>query len=594
MSQAPSLPANSGGRQQLLFWGCFIALITTAFGFIARMFLINTWAAEFSLDPAEAGRLAGIGIWPFAVSIVGFSLIIDKIGYKTAMVISFVGYVVWSIMGVSAFYISRDGDPDKGYHLIYWGSLILGLSNGTVEAYINPVVATIFNKEKTKWLNILHAGWPGGLVAAGIITILMDTVEGGVPWSIKVGILAVPAIIFFLMLLPCKFPVQERQAAGVTYRQMLGEFGILGAMVVGFLVTLQLMDFFTGTAAFSVTNEAGDLVMSDAGQPVLATWAKGVFIGIGVAIVVGFGVYTRSMGRPILFLLSLIMIPLATTEIGTDGWITGIMEGVFEDLHPGWILVYTSAIMMVLRFFAGPIVHKFSPLGLLTISAVLAVVGLVTLSFTAGVVIFVAATLYAFGKTFFWPTMLGVVSEQTPRGGALTLNAIGGIGMLAVGTLGFPYIGTLQADKQIDAVVASEAAKKVPGLVVDDELTTVTEKRIYEIIPYEIVDDPALAAAVSQLPEQEAQTVAAKIAQQRNASNQKALLNMAVFPAFMLVCYLILVAYFKSKGGYQAVHLDAPGDLTHPSTQDGLPPGQVDKDVHADEAIADGVRGPNE
>src|SRR5437667_11472496 len=70
----------------MLFWGCFIALVTTAFSFIARMFLIGTWQAEFNLDSAQAGRLAGMGIWPFAVSIIGFSLFIDKIGYKTAMV----------------------------------------------------------------------------------------------------------------------------------------------------------------------------------------------------------------------------------------------------------------------------------------------------------------------------------------------------------------------------------------------------------------------------------------------------------------------------------------------------------------------------
>src|SRR5579863_1830026 len=152
-----------------------------------------------------------------------------------------------------------------------------------------------------------------------------------------------------------------------------------------------------------------------------------------------------------MFFLVLIMIPLATTEIGTDGWITGIMEPIAKahDFHSGWVLVYTSIIMVVLRFFAGPIVHALKPLPLLALSAVLAIVGLYTLSFTAGMMIFVAATLYGIGKTFFWPTMLGVVSEQTPRGGALTLNAISGLGMLAVGTLGFPYIGTLQADKSI-------------------------------------------------------------------------------------------------------------------------------------------------
>src|SRR5205814_1349948 len=171
--------------------------------------------------------------------------------------------------------------------------------------------------------------------------------------------------------------------------------------------------------------------------------------------------------RLLMFFLVLIMMPLAITEIGTDGWITSIMEDIAktEGFHAGWVLVYTSAIMMVLRFFAGPIVHSLSPLGLLAISAVLAIVGLFTLSFTAGMTIFLAATLYGIGKTFFWPTMLGVVSEQMPKGGALTLNAISGIGMLAVGTLGFPYIGTLQADKSIHAVAQSPEAKAVPGLV---------------------------------------------------------------------------------------------------------------------------------
>ncbi|HCK41401.1 MAG TPA: MFS transporter, partial [Planctomycetaceae bacterium] len=163
-------------NNQRIFWGCFLALITTAFGFISRVFLINEWSTEFNLDPAQAGRLAGIGIWPFAVSIIAFSLFIDRIGYKVAMTISFLGYMIWSIMGVSAFFVSGggEGNPDLGFKLLYWGSLILGLCNGTVEAYINPIVATLFNKDKTKWLNILHAGWPGGLVLAGLGTIGLD------------------------------------------------------------------------------------------------------------------------------------------------------------------------------------------------------------------------------------------------------------------------------------------------------------------------------------------------------------------------------------------------------------------------------------
>jgi MFS family permease len=547
---------ESSGKQQMLFWGCWIALITTAFAFITRMFLLDTWEVEFHLDPAQKGQLAGIGIWPFAVSIIGFSLIIDRIGYKTAMLISFLGYAIWSVMGVSAYYVSQNGDKTTAYALLYWGSLILGLSNGTVEAYINPVVATMFSRNKTKWLNILHAGWPGGLVLAGVVTIAIDHFAPTTPWSMKLGIIAIPAVIFVVMLLPLKFPEQERVAAGVTYREMLAEFGIMGALVVGFLVVLQLMDFFSGVKAFQADNGT------------LAFGAKAVFIALGVLIVAGFAIYTKSLGRAFMFVMIIIMMPLATTEIGTDGWITSIMTAPLqkEGFHGGWVLVYTSFIMMVLRFFAGPIIHKLSPLGLLAVCAALAIGGLAFLSTASGLVmIFVAASLYACGKTFFWPTMLGVVSDQTPRGGALTLNALGGIGMLAVGVLGFPYIGTLQADKKIDAIAATPAAKEVPGLVVNDTLspTVLEDKHVYEIIPYKVVNDAALAVRTAVLPKEKQ----AEITKAADGSAQKALLNMAMFPGFMLVMYLILLAYFKSRGGYKAVHLHTDDQVKKP----GLP-----------------------
>lgn len=518
-----------------LFWGCFIALIATAFGFVGRLFLIGDWAAEFNLDPAQAGRLAGIGIWPFAVSIIGFSLFIDKIGYRTAMIFAFLGHAIWAVLGVSAYFVSKSGDTNQAYQMLYWGSLILALGNGTVEAFINPVVATMFKKDKTKWLNILHAGWPAGLVISGIIVIFM----GDIDWYIKVGLIAIPAVIYLLMLLPCKFPIQERQAAGVSDKEMLSEFGILGAIVVGFLITLQLIDF-AGSGGSEVTQ-----------------FQKNIFIGIGIAIVVAFGFYTKSLGNKFLFFLVIIMMPLAITEIGTDGWIEGIMKGVAKGkFHAGWVLVYTSAIMMVLRFYAGPIVHKLQPLPLLAISSVFAIIGLYTLSFTEGMVIFAAATLYGIGKTFFWPTMLGVVSEQTPRGGALTLNAMGGIGMLAVGTLGFPYIGSLQAGKQIDAIVENEAViAKAPSLK-DKSFTT--SNSIYEVIKYDAIDDGLLKKSLSNdIKDAEIlQSTEDEISKIKGRSTQGALADMTIFPIFMLACYLVLIFYFKGRGGYKPIELE--------------------------------------
>lgn len=585
-------PDVAGAGQQLLFWGCFLALITTAFGFIARMFLINTWATEFNLDAAQSGRLAGIGIWPFAVSIIGFSLVIDRIGYKASMLIAFLGHITWAVVGVSAYFVARDegfvaklvpAGMDKkqlAYSLLYWGSLVLALANGTVEAFINPVVATLFSKEKTKWLNILHAGWPGGLVVAGMVTIFINDV----PWWIKVGLIAAPAVLYFLMLVGLRFPAQERVSAGVSYKEMLAEFGALGALVVGLLVTLQLMDFFKPAEVDGV-------------QPRLSPELRYTFIGIGAVIVLAFAGYTQSLGRPLLFLLVLIMVPLATTEIGTDAWITSIMEGVLKDpnapgktlFHPGWILVFTSIIMMILRFVAGPIVHALSPLGLLAVSAVLAIIGLAALSASSSLaLIFVAAFVYGLGKTFFWPTMLGVVAEQTPKGGALTLNAISGIGMLAVGTLGTTYIGTLQADKQIKAVAQSrKAAEVVPGFVENGEVKWVKEKHIYEILDYKTIDEARLdkeirslhAAEVTKtvekqlakeekVPKQEEKEARIKAALDEKTANERkpitdvmeeskqgALLNMALFPAVMLVGYLALLGYFAAKGGYKPINL---------------------------------------
>jgi MFS family permease len=507
-----------------LFWGCFMALIATAFGFITRMLLLGRFQTDFAIDKVDIGSLGGAGVWPFAISIILFSLIIDKIGYRVAMIFSFVCYTIYLVMASMAYGSIQGLEGEalklaqvKGYQLLYWGSIILGLGNGTVEAFINPVVATMFRKDKTKWLNILHAGWPGGLVIGGLITIAMSkTAESG-DWRMVLGIILIPAILFFIMLIAAKFPVSEREQAGVSYRDMLKEFGAFGAL-----------------AAFG-------LIFAQLGQVFL--WSKPVVWTLTAVAAVGFGVYTRSLGRPILILLVIIMMPLAVTEIGTDGWISSLMEKPLHAAghHAGWVLVYTSAIMMVLRFFAGPIVHKFSPVGLLIISSVLAIAGLFALSKCGSssiMVIFAAATLYGFGKTFFWPTMLGIVAEQSPKGGALTLNAISGIGMIAVGVLGFPFIGALQ-----EKTASAELAAKAPAIA-----ETILVEKTYLLGEYKAIDPEKKAAATA--PEATDALAAADKAGQFGALGK-----MVMFPAFMLACYIGIFFYFRSKGGYKAVDL---------------------------------------
>jgi MFS family permease len=516
-------PAETHDRpSMLLFWGCFVALITTSFAFFSRMYLCeNRFPTDFGIDKVSVGALMGAGVWPFAISIILFSLVIDKIGYRFAMFFSFACYAIYLVMACLAYAAIQgvtgselQAAQKTGYDYLYWGSIILALGNGTVEAFINPLVATMFSRQKTKWLNILHAGWPAGLVIGGIITIALAETAATGDWRIVLGIIAVPALAYLLMLAGASFPRSEREQAGVSYREMLAEFGAFGAFVGFGLIFMQLGEVFGWSLLVS-----------------------GVLTAI---MTIAFGVYTGSFGRPILAFLILIMMPLATTEIGTDGWINGLMAGPMREAgyNAGWVLVYTSAIMMVLRFFAGPIVHSLSPIGLLMASATLAIAGLLALSQTGGAglaAILGAATLYGFGKTFFWPTMLGITAEQCPKGGALTLNAMGGIGMIAVGVLGFPFIGALQ-----ERTASTELRQSAPEVAED-----VLIKKDYYGVPVEAID-PEKSAAVA------GEDAKAAIEKANQAGQFDALAKMAVFPAFMLICYVILFLYFKSRGGYHA------------------------------------------
>ena len=139
------------------------------------------------------------------------------------------------------------------------------------------------------------------------------------------------------------------------------------------------------------------------------------------------------------FLLMVVcMFMTAATELGPTQWIPSIIEhsGVSGIL----VLVWITGLMAVGRHFAGTFVHKFSPIGMLIGSAILSTLGLYAMSHSSGVMLYGAATVFAFGVCFFWPTMLGFVAENFQKTGALGLAIMGGAGMLSAGKL-LPYIG---------------------------------------------------------------------------------------------------------------------------------------------------------
>src|SRR6185503_7508622 len=387
---------------------CFAALVATSFCFILRAFSIGAWGQEFDLSQTQMGELAGVGLWPFAISIVLLSLIIDKIGFKMTLWFAAACHLLGLILILQA----------NGYWSLYWGTFVLSLGNGAVEAGINPLIAREFRHDKTTWLNRLHAGWPAGFVIGGLLAMMFPADMG---WRYQMGLILIPVVTYIVMLLPRQFPPSERVAAGVSYREMLAEAGAISALVVAFMMMSELARVFG--------------------------WGEGIKWALIAAMTIGYGLWSRSLGRPLFIVMILVMIPLAITELGTDSWITELLTPAMTDLglNAGWVLVYAMTIVMVLRLFAGPIVHKFSPLGLLAISALVAVAGLLLLSGAASAVAI-------------------VVAAQSPRGGAITLNVVAGIGMLGAGVIGGPLIGQV-LDRQIVHGVAAYDAKNNTVLV---------------------------------------------------------------------------------------------------------------------------------
>ncbi len=483
-----------------------MAMVTTSFGFILRALTLPQWEAEFNLTKTQVGEIVGVGLWPFAISIVLFSLVIDKVGYKNSMIFAFICHISSAVLTYFA----------DGYSTLYVATFIMALGNGTVEAVVNPAVATMFPKEKTKWMNFLHAGWPTGLILGGIIALLMGP---EFDWRLKIIMVLLPGIAYAIMMFPHKFPLNERVQAGVSYLEMLKEVGIGGALIIVGLIIFQIGAVFAWPTSFSTT--------------------------VTLLIVAVFGFYVRSFGQPLFVIMLLIMVPLAITELGTDSWISDLMtpEMGKVGLQAGWILVYTSAIMVVLRLLAGKIIHKITPLALLAVSSGVAALGLFLLSSSAGIMVLVAATVFGLGKSFFWPTMLGVVAERFPKGGALTLNITGGVGMIGAGVLGTVILGFVQ-DKTIDSKLNLYDQQHKTVL----HSTYATDEKSSFFGDYRAVD----LVRLSQASEAEKQTV---VAIQDNAKKD-ALKTVALFPVGMLICYILLILYFRSKGGYKVVLLN--------------------------------------
>jgi MFS family permease len=520
-------------RQFQIFLASFMTLIAAGMGFAIRTDILGEWEAAFGFTKSELGQITGGGLTGFGITIIVCSLFADQFGYRALLLGAFVLHVLSAGVTLAAAPVFEAYGQESTYWCLYVGMFMFALANGMCEAAINPLVATLYPTQKTHYLNILHAGWPGGLVIGALLSYCFVGADAAIqrlPWEAPMCFFLVPTLYYGFVTLKERFPISEARAAGLTFGEMMTEFA-----------------------------------------------------------------------RPMLLFLFLLHAMVGYVELGTDSWVTDITKNFIRE-NALLLFVYTSGIMFVLRFFAGPIVERINPLGLLFISAVLASIGLLSLGYsTTGTMIILAATIYGVGKTFFWPTMLGVVGERFPRGGALTMGTIGGIGMLSAGLLGGPGIGYKQdyyASQKLEEIAPetyeryvakayySEAQEKFVNVKekVDGEwpesygnvVLKEQPKSFLFFPPISGLDGQKVGALKEKVEKIERKTKKGEpiesseqltdveqrdkepVLEARTYGGQMALRWTALVPAMMGVGYLILLLYFRSTGGYTQVHLEGP------------------------------------
>ena len=498
-----------------LMLASFLTLVASGIGFATRTAAGGDWEREFNIGGAEFGGILGAGFLGFGLMIFFGGILVEKFGYKKLLVIACLLHLISAGMLFLAnplFDTWRAAAPETAtarvFGVLFWSAFIFSICQGLYEAVINPLIAQLYPDNKTHYLNILHAGWPagmiiGGLFAAGFIGENAWFMQ--IPWQWALSSFAVVVVVYAIMVLPEKFPETVGESSG---------------------------NFAT--------------------------------------------VFSCFISIPFLVLIVLHAL-VGYMELGVDSWMTKLMENLLPNSI--LILVYTSLLMFILRFFAGPIVHKVNPIGLLFGSSVIACLGLLWLGAPNQTVfmIFAAATFYSFGKAFLWPTMLGVAGERYPQCGSVAMGALGAAGMLCVGQIAGPRIGTQQGfemSRNLEQTApdtfnryASQDMTKSWGY----EYRELNAAKLNAANGTELVDGkPRTTDAISSaelIPQGEKKTLVKNAATDFKAvqdsylfGGRRALTMTSYIPAAMAVGFLGLLIYYRAIGGYKVIHLDGSED----------------------------------
>ena len=397
-------------NQKRLFIASCLALLVTAITFAIRAKIEGVFTDTYGLSKEEVGRAFGPAFWGFAVAMFAGGYFIDIVKTKTIVWMAFGMHLIGIILLLMA----------KDYTTLFVANVFIGLGNGSVEAACNPLVTTLFPDKKTKMLNRFHVWFPGGIVIGGILAwLIMDQIN--LPWQVLVSLLFIPLAIYGFLFFGQNIPETERVSTGVSYKEMMRNVG------APFTITLAVIFMILVANVASIS----DFLTSSYAYPLIIVGVVALFI-----VLEGRLINKISLLFPLVFFCMLLT---ASTELGTTQWINALLET--NGISPMIILVVVTGIMAVGRFFAGGLIHRLNPIGVLLGSSVIATGGLFLLSIASGPAMTLAsAAVFAVGVCYFWPTMIGVASEYIPLSGALGMSILGGAGFVATSMV-LPIMG---------------------------------------------------------------------------------------------------------------------------------------------------------
>lgn len=534
--------AIAPNAKRLLFAG-FLAILTAGVGFAIRSGILNDWSAQYGFSATQNGEINGAGFTGFCFGIIIGGLVADLIGYGPLIIAAFAMHAVSAVISLA---VPAGASNGTAYAFLYWGSFIFAVANGTLEGVANPLVATLFPHNRTHYLNILHASWPAGLILGSLLHLVMGN-QMHLSWRLQLGLFILPTILYGLLFLGQKMPKSEAAEKGLSFGEMFKDVGILGSLVACYLLFLFFKD------ALKIP-PYGSVAIS------------------GLLLLVAAFVTNFSIGAVLLFILFFTHALVGAVELGTDGWIQNITGNILSPTQGTILFVWTSATMFALRFCANFIEKtlKLSPIGLLFVCASTACVGLFLVSgVTTFFMAMAALTVYAAGKTFFWPTMLAVASDRFPRTGAIAISIMGGIGMMSAGMIGAPGLGYAK-----DRFTSEHLQQTTAGQVALAANKGDKPSQFLIFSPVTGLDGSKLEAAKTAVAAAKESPAAGKVVVpatpdqiamvEANTAGDRATLRAdAAIPATMAVIYLLLFLYFKATGGYKAVHLSG----THAAEQ---------------------------